>query len=102
MERFLFWPEQGFWQYIILIKFFKCNNHKFLEPGHTYLDSDRDFAKVFGDVNLSSVDKYQHIMTNSQSKANGASVSDKITNIASLPVLLGLKKQTVNELCKKD
>ena len=94
-----------FWQYMILSRFFKCIHHKFPEPGHTYLDSDRDFAKVEVAVRrrefVYSVDEYQHIMANSQSKANVTRVGDKIVNIASLSVLLGLKKQTVNEVGEK-
>ena len=35
-----------FWQYVLLSGRFNTTEHKFPEPGHTYLDSDRDFGKV--------------------------------------------------------
>ena len=36
----------SFWQCLILSKRFKSVEHKFPEPGHLYLDCDRDFGKV--------------------------------------------------------
>jgi len=89
-----------FWQYIILSQRFRCIEHKFPEPGHTYLDSDRDFGKVEVAVKrrecVYTVDEYQQIMANSQSKATVTRVGDKMVNIGSLPALLGFKKQTVD------
>jgi len=35
-----------FWQYLILTKRFVVIEQKFPKVGHTFLDSDRDFAKI--------------------------------------------------------
>ena len=75
-------------------------DHKFSEPGHTYLNSDRDFGKVEILVkrqeNIYTVDKYQDVMTNSQSKATVTRIGDKIIDIIKLGKSLGLTKQTLN------
>ena len=34
------------YQYMILKGYFKVIDHKFPEVGHSYLDSDRDFARI--------------------------------------------------------
>ena len=94
-----------FWQYIILSKRFSSIQHKFPEPGHSFLDSDRDFAKVEVAVKkrecVYTVDEYQEIMSHSQSKVTVTRVGDKMVDISSLPSLLGLKKKTVNTLGEK-
>jgi len=65
---------------------------------HTYLDCDRDFGKVEVSVkrreSIYTVDDYQQIMANSQTKATVTRIGDKMVNISSLPSLLGLRKQS--------
>lgn len=60
------------WQYLIVTKRFDKSHHKFPEPGHSYMDSDRDFAHVEQQVkqrqNIYSVDQYHNILAQSQSK----------------------------------
>jgi hypothetical protein len=60
------------WQYLILTKKFTTIEHKFPEPGHSYLDSDRDFAQIEKLVrkreNIYTVDQYSEIMIASQKK----------------------------------
>ena len=94
-----------FWEYIVLSGRFKCVDHKFPEPGHSYLDSDRDFGKVEAAVrrheSVYTVDDYHQIMTNSQTKVTVTRVGDKMVNIAALSSLLGLRKKTVNTLGEK-
>ena len=80
---------------------FNIIEHKFPEPGHTYLDSDRDFGKVETAVkrrqNIYSVDEYQTIMTGAfnKSKVTITRMGDKMANISDLARLLGLKKMTL-------
>jgi len=89
-----------FWQYVLLSRQFKLIDHKFPEPGHTYLDSDRDFGKVEAAVkkreNVYSVDQYQALMVGSQAKATVTRVGDKMIDIMKLCQSMGLKKQTLN------
>uniref|UniRef100_A0A915I0B0 DUF7869 domain-containing protein n=1 Tax=Romanomermis culicivorax TaxID=13658 RepID=A0A915I0B0_ROMCU len=35
-----------FWQYLVASRRFKCVEHKFPEVGHSFMDSDRDFALI--------------------------------------------------------
>ena len=78
----------------------KCIDHKFPEPGHSYLDSDRDFAHIEKSVkatqNIYSVDEYQNIMTKSQRNHAPTVVrmADKFYNIKKLPSLLKLQNNT--------
>ena len=48
---------------------FKLIDHKFPESGHSFMDSDRDFAHIENKVkeagNIYSVDQYQDIMAQS-------------------------------------
>ena len=89
-----------FWQYMILTERFDYIEHKFPEPGHTYLDSDRDFGKVETAVkqreNIFSVDEYQSIMTNSfrKSKVTVTRIGEKMVDISALGQSLRLVKQT--------
>ena len=59
------------WQYLIAIKCAGRIDHKFPETGHSYLDSDRDFAHIEKCVRsrqtIFSVNEWQIIMTKSQS-----------------------------------
>lgn len=78
----------------------KCIDHKFPEPGHSYLDSDRDFAHIEKSVkatqNIYSVDEYQNIMMKSQRNHAPTVVrmADKFYNIKKLPSLLKLRNNT--------
>jgi len=91
----------SFWQYLILTKRFKSVEHKFPEPGHTYLDSDRDFGKVETAVkrreHIYTVDEYQEIMANSQAKVTVTRVGDKMIDVMNLPEVLNLTKQTMDD-----
>ena len=89
-----------FWQYLLLSGRFQSIEHKYPEPGHSYLDSDRDFGKIEMAVkrrqNVYTVDDYQSIMVGSQCKVTVTRMGDKMTDIAGLKTSLGLVKQTVN------
>ena len=75
----------------------KCIDHKFPEPGHSYLDSDRDFAHIEKSVkatqNIYSVDEYQNLMMKSQRNHAPMVVrmADKFYDIKKLPSLLKLR-----------
>ncbi len=60
------------WQLLIARKRFEQIEHKFPEPGHTFMDSDRDFGHVEKSVrsheNIYNVDTYVNIMSNSVKK----------------------------------
>ena len=83
------------WQYLIAKNFFHCIQHKFPEPGHSYIDSDRDFGRIEAAVrrhaNVYTVDDYCDIMLKSAHKSRPV-----LTRISSLPTMLGLKKVDVN------
>ena len=84
------------WQFLILTKNFSAIEQKFPETGHSFLDSDRDFAQVEKLVrkeeNIYTVDKYANLMAESQ-KRNKPSVTymtGKFVEIKQLPAKLGL------------
>jgi len=90
-----------FWQYVLLSGHFNTTEHKFPEPGHTYLDSNQDFGKVEAAVkkreNIYSVYEYQTLMTNcitNKTKVTVTRMGDKMADISDLARLLGLKKMT--------
>ena len=60
------------WQYFILKGRFQSVDHKFPEPGHSFLESDRDFAHVEKVVrqqqNIYSVEEYKNIMLTNMCK----------------------------------
>jgi len=60
------------WQYLIATKRYTIIDHKFPEPGHSFLDSDRDFAQIEKRVRkhevIYTVDKYAEIFIDSQKK----------------------------------
>ena len=89
-----------FWQYLLLSSRFQSIEHKYPEPGHSYLDSDRDFGKIEIAVkrrqNVYTVDDYQSIMVGSQCKVIVTRMGDKMTDIAGLKTSLDLVNQTVN------
>lgn len=80
----------AFWQYVLLTKRFASIEHKFPIPGHTFLDSDRDFGKVETAVkrreHIYSVDEYQNIMLTCMRKAKPSvtRVGDKMLDLDKL------------------
>ena len=92
------------WQ-LLLLHGFDTIDHKFPEPGHTFLDSDRDFARVEQAVrrheNTYSVDQYHDIMMNSARKpaVSVTRMADKFYDLQSLPQKLGIRmsRQTLME-----
>ena len=62
------------WQYLIATKNFSAIEQKFPESGHTFLDSDRDFAPIEKNVrkvqNIYTIDQYSQIFIESQTKNN--------------------------------
>jgi len=89
-----------FWQYMVLSNKLASVVHKFPEPGHSYLDSDRDFAQIEKAVkrreNIYSVDEYQTLIVNAfhRNRATVTRIGDKFFDIKKLCTDLGLKKQT--------
>jgi hypothetical protein len=75
-------------------------DHKFPVSGHSFMDSDRDFAHIEKMVkaagNLYSVDQYQNIMAQSQHKCKPkvTRMQDNLFDIKSLPKALGLTNRT--------
>jgi len=89
------------WQ-LLLLRGFQIIDHKFPEPGHTFLDSDRDFAHVEQNVrkheNIYSVDEYQEIMLNSvrNRTVSVTRMADKFYDLQQLPQHLGLRQAKSN------
>lgn len=96
-----------FWQYLILAKKFKIIDHKFPEVGHSYMDSDRDFALVEKKINrcqsVQSVDQYVNLMmsANTKNKPIVTMMADKFINIKELGQQLNLIHNTKNTIGKK-
>ena len=90
------------WQYLVAKKRFQVIHHKFPEPGHSYLDSDRDFAHVEKAVkqrqNIYCVDDYHSIMAQSQLKHRPTvtRIGNGMYAIKKLPSQLGLCSRNVN------
>ena len=95
------------WQLLILTKKFRLIDHKFPEPGHTFLDSDRDFAHIEQELrkreNIYSMDQYQDIMHGCVRKSPFAvtRMADKFYDLQSLPQVLGLKNAKQNTAGEK-
>ena len=90
------------WQHLIKAGCFDCIEHKFPEPGHSFMDSDPDFAHVEQALskhqNVYSVDQYQDI-TASCTRKNPFMITrmgGKFYSIKRLPDMLGLKNSLVN------
>jgi len=89
------------WQLLIQQVYFEVIDHKFFEPGHSYLDSDRDFAHVEQAVRnhetVYSVDEYQQIMCERMRKTKFGitRMEDKFYDLKKLPKPLQLKQQVV-------
>ena len=90
------------WQYLVAKKRFKVIHHKFPEPGHSYMDSDRDFAHVEKAVkqrqNIYCVDDYHNILAQSQVKHRPSvtRLGNAMYSIKKLPSQLGLCSRNVN------
>ena len=85
------------WQYLIAQRKFQMIEHKFPESGHSYMDSDRDFAKIEKSVrkyqNIYTVDDYHTILAQSQTKhaPQVTRVGNSIVSVKDLPKILGLR-----------
>jgi len=94
------------WQLLLLCGF-EIIDHKFPEPGHTFLDSDRDFAHVEQNVrkheNIYSLDEYQEIMLNSvQNRTVSVTrMADKFFDLQQLPQYLGLRPAKSNTVGRR-
>ena len=92
----------NFWQYVIATKLFSCIEHKFPEPGHNFLDSDRDFAHVETMMrrheNIYSVDEYCNILNKSSNapKPVVTSMNDKMCDVSGIQCMRGIKKGSRN------
>ena len=84
------------WQYLLLNNYFQTIEHKYPEPGHSYLDSERDFGKVETCVkrreSIYSVDEYQAIMSASQAKVTVTRIGDKMLDVSNMCKEIGLVK----------
>ena len=92
----------NFWQYVIARKLFTSIEHKFPEPGHSFLDSDRDFAHVEALVrrreNIYTVDEYCDILNNS-TRAHRCVVTrmnDKMCDLSTIKAIAGNSKVATN------
>ena len=89
------------WQYLIKSMDFVEINHKFPVPGHSFMDSDRDFAQVEKKVrrveNIYSVDEYINILEASQKpKPKVSSLAPHLFEIKDLPEICGLINRQKN------
>ena len=90
------------WQYLIATKQFEEIHHKFPEPGHSFLDSDRDFAQVEKQLRkiqtVYSIDTYHNILAQSQSKQQPSvtHMGSLFVKVKELPSLLGLHSNLRN------
>lgn len=84
------------------MKSFCSIEQKFPEPGHSYLDSDRDFAQieklVRKEQNIYTVDKYVNLFAQSQkrSKPSVTLMNGKFFSLKDLPELLQRFNNRVN------
>ena len=83
------------WQYLILKKMLTEVDHKFPVSGHSYMESDRDFALVEKKFrkreNIYSPDEYMELLRNSQAKRpTVTAMSDKLRDIKELQSSLNL------------
>ena len=81
---------------------FDVIDHKFPEPGHSFMDSDRDFGHVEQAVkqheNIYSVDEYEDIISSCvrKSKFSICCMNNKFCDMTALPDLLKLKNLMKN------
>ena len=92
------------WQYLVKCEKLKAVDHKFPECGHSYMDSDRDFAHIEQKVrevsNVYDVDQYHNIMAQSQQKSKPqiTRMQGKLYDVKTLPAALKLthRKKTTD------
>ena len=91
-----------FWQYIVYTKRFKSVDHKFPEPGHSYLGCDRDFGHVESTVKrhgpIYTVDEYQSIMLHSirKPKPTVTRMGEKMFDIHNMSRSLNFVQPTID------
>ena len=96
-----------FWQYLLLTNRFKVIEHKFPIPGHSFMDCDRDFAKIEVATrqrqHVYTIDEYQSLMMNSirKPKPTVTRMADKMFDIQELIRQLGLVQKTVDRSGRK-
>lgn len=84
------------WHYLVKQSVFMIIDHKFPEVGHTFIDSDRDFAAVEKTVrkvqNIYTVDQYMTLMRESRKKNPFVitRMEDKFVDVKKLPKKLNL------------
>ena len=96
-----------FFQYLIPTGRFREIEHKFPAPGHTYLDSDRDFVKIEVAVkkreNIFTVDEYHAIIIGAfnKPKASVTRMADKLIDVSNLDKTLHIAKKMYNTAGEK-
>ena len=100
------------WQLLIQQGRFSIIDHKFPEPGHSFLDSDRDFAHIEKSVrkkgNIYTKDQYADTITASfrKSKTGLTHMNGKFYDLKQLPRALGIRNTTNNtdgeRICFRD
>lgn len=97
----------SFCQLLVASGLFKIIDHKFPKPGHSFLDSDRDFGRVEKLIrkhqNIYDVNTYHEILVGSSKKTHVTRMGNAQVDIKSLPKKLGLvqsKTNTSGELIK--
>ena len=96
------WNIICLWQYLIASGRVSQIDHKFPESGHSFLDSDRDFANIERRVRVHKdiycVDEYHSIMAQSQSKCppHVCRIGSRIYDLKELTLKLGLVNRNVN------
>ena len=89
------------WQYLIKTNRFNRIEHKFPVPGHSFMDSDRDFAHIEAEVrkheNMYTVDSYRDIMATSMrsSKPHITAMHGHFVNIKALLKTLKLNNKNI-------
>jgi len=90
------------WQYLIKKARFTRIDHKFPVPGHSFIDSDRDFAHIESEVrkhqNIYTVDTYHNIMNTCMRVKQPCvtTMQGRFVTVKALPKTLHLVNRTVN------
>ncbi|CAH0731398.1 unnamed protein product, partial [Brenthis ino] len=91
------------YQYMILKGYFKTIDHKFLEVGHSYLDSDRDFGRIEKVLRkhetVQGTEQYRDIICKASKLNQVIDMSGHFRNISCLHEKLNLinRKKDVNK-----
>jgi len=86
----------------LLSQLFSCIEHKFPELGHSFLDSDRNFAHVETIMrrreDIYTVDEYCDILNKSANapKPVVTSMNDKMCDVSGIQCMRGIKKGSRN------